>query len=226
METQGIREGEARVIQVLEQEVAARSLGPGSRLPTERDLARLSSQPRATVRRALEGLEADRKIVRYVGRGTFLSTAPAVRDRAVLTDASPAEIMAARLLIEPQMAPLIVAAGTPADFGEMERCLRGGESTDSYHEFSAWGSALHRAFAEATHNQLFVQLSEMYELHDNPLWSSLLRRTSTPARLVEYRSDHEAIVASLTERDADTARELMRQHVARIRTNVLGEHVY
>src|ERR1700741_2833351 len=52
-------------------------LGPGSRLPTERQLAAHPGVTRSGVRHALSALEADGLISREVGRGTFLC-APAV----------------------------------------------------------------------------------------------------------------------------------------------------
>src|SRR5215472_11582272 len=50
-------------------------LGPGSRLPTERQLAADLGATRTTIRRALAVLEAEGRITREVGRGTFLRDA-------------------------------------------------------------------------------------------------------------------------------------------------------
>src|SRR4249920_2801251 len=50
-------------------------MGPGSRLPTERQLAADLGATRTTVRRALAVLEAEGHISREVGRGTFLRDA-------------------------------------------------------------------------------------------------------------------------------------------------------
>jgi DNA-binding FadR family transcriptional regulator len=41
-------------------------LGPGARLPTERELVEQLGVPRSAIRRALDGLEQDGLIVRYV----------------------------------------------------------------------------------------------------------------------------------------------------------------
>src|SRR3984893_9086380 len=52
-------------------------LGPGSRLPTERQLALDLGASRSSVRHALAVLQAEGRISREVGRGTFLrDTAP------------------------------------------------------------------------------------------------------------------------------------------------------
>src|SRR5215472_12058106 len=51
-------------------------LGAGSRLPTERQLAVDLGITRTGVRHALAALEADGRISREVGRGTFLRAVP------------------------------------------------------------------------------------------------------------------------------------------------------
>jgi DNA-binding FadR family transcriptional regulator len=58
---------------------AQAGLGPGSRLPTERQLAADLGTTRASVRHALAVLEAGGHISREVGRGTFLRQPPGPR---------------------------------------------------------------------------------------------------------------------------------------------------
>lgn len=221
--------GADAVLAVIERDIGERGIGPGGRLPTERDLAASSGQSRAAVRRALGILEADGRIVRHVGRGTFLAPASiAVPAGAASADGtaatSPAEIMAVRLLIEPQMMPLAVAAATSADFAEIERCLAKGDEADSYEGFEEWDAALHRAFAAATHNSLLTSVMRMVNgARDQPLWGTLKRRSSTPERRDAYRCDHRAIAEALAERHAEAAAEAMRQHLLRVRANILGD---
>jgi DNA-binding FadR family transcriptional regulator len=237
--------GADTVLALIGRAIAERGIGPGGRLPTERDLAAASGQSRAAVRRALGILEADGRIVRHVGRGTFLAPAagspggdasltgggpnagaeegPDGRNGPAAT--SPAEIMAVRLLIEPRMMPLAVAAATSADFAEIERCLVKGDEAASYEDFEVWDAALHRAFAAATHNSLLSSVMRMISAaRDQPLWGTLKRRSSTPERRDAYRSDHRAITEALAERHAEAATEAMRQHLLRVRANTLGDH--
>lgn len=218
--------GEARVIELVEQEIAARGLGPGGRLPTEREFALRSGESRTTVRHALEALEAEGRVVRHVGRGTFIASPrqDGRRESRAVEATSPAEIMAVRLLIEPQMVKLAVVAATPTDFAEIDRCLRGGEEAAGYSDFEAWDAALHRALAEATHNGLLVQVCQMVGAsRSQPLWGSLKRRSSTTERRDEYKQDHREIVAAVTERNAEAAQAAMRRHLLRVRTYILGE---
>jgi DNA-binding FadR family transcriptional regulator len=217
--------GEARVLEFIEREIAERGIGPGDRLPTERDLAQHSGQSRTAVRRALQILDADGRIVRHVGRGTFLAPSGRPQDAGGAAATSPAEIVAVRLLIEPQMMALAVAAATSADFAEIQRCLDGGQAAEGYEDFEVWDAALHRAFAAATHNSLLVSVMQMInEARDQPLWGTLKRRNSTPERRAAYKRDHRDIVIALTERHAEAAQAAMRQHLLRVRANILGEH--
>ncbi len=217
---------EARALEFIEREIAERRIPSGGRLPTERDLVGRSGQSRTAVRRALGMLEAEGRIVRHVGRGTFLvpgGRSPGERGAAAT---SPAEIMAVRLLIEPQMMPLAVAAATLADVAEIQRCLEGGQTAEGYEDFEVWDAALHRAFAAATHNNLLVNVMQMINgARDQPLWGTLKRRSSTSERREAYKRDHRDIATALTERHAEAAQAAMRRHLLRVRANILGEHV-
>lgn len=214
---------ESRAIELIEREIAEKDIGPGGRLPTERALAERSGESRTTVRRALGILEADGRIVRHIGRGTFLAPTDS-REIDGSGATSPAEIIAVRLLIEPQMMPMAVAAATPLDFGEIRRCLDGGDAAEGFEDFEVWDTALHHAFGAATHNTLLVSTMEMINsARKAPLWGTLKRRSSTRERREAYRQDHHDIAEALTERDAGAAQEAMRSHLLRVRANILGE---
>jgi DNA-binding transcriptional MocR family regulator len=85
---------------MLQQQTASGLLGPGGKLPTERDLAGQLAAPRSEIRRALALLDQDGLITRQVGRGTFLTEVASHQFNGAPPDTSPAEIMQTRLLIE------------------------------------------------------------------------------------------------------------------------------
>jgi len=168
-------------------------MGPGSRLPTERQLADDLGATRATIRRALAVLEAEGRISREVGRGTFLRDArwaragqdgdggpdaPAGGPAAGAAHAAdgngrsghggtagfaPADVMAIRRMLEPSAMRLVVAWATASDFQEMDRCLAGGDQAASYDEFELWDLALHRAIVAASHSPLLARLYAVVE---------------------------------------------------------------
>ncbi|MFI5066795.1 MAG: winged helix-turn-helix domain-containing protein, partial [Streptosporangiales bacterium] len=65
-----------RLAELILAESARAGLGPGSRLPTERQLAADLGATRTSIRHALAMLEAEGHISREVGRGTFLRQSP------------------------------------------------------------------------------------------------------------------------------------------------------
>jgi GntR family transcriptional regulator, uxu operon transcriptional repressor len=65
-----------RLAEIILAESRRAGLGSGAKLPTERQLAADLGATRTSVRRALAVLEADGRISREVGRGTFLRAAP------------------------------------------------------------------------------------------------------------------------------------------------------
>ncbi|MFI6375665.1 FadR/GntR family transcriptional regulator [Streptomyces sp. NPDC050546] len=195
---------------------------PGSRLPTERALAADLDTSRAAVRQALGVLERDGVITRHVGRGTFVA-GPASREEAGTLQTSPAEIMAARLLIEPEIAFLAAHHATPADLTRIQRGLSRGCAAGTREEFESWDSVLHRAIAQAAHNGLLLEMFDtMNAARDLPVWGNIKRRSASPERRARYERGHEQIVAALNDRDPDAARRHMRAHLVDVRTNLLG----
>jgi len=168
-------------------------LRPGSRLPTERQLAVDLGMTRSSVRHALAVLEAAGHISREVGRGTFLRDVPAhsalgtaagaLADSGALGGGSlgpsldgagglgadnsggfaPADVMTIRRLLEPLAMPLVVAWATASDFKEMDRCLAGGERASSFEEFETWDLALHRGIMAASHSPLLASVYRVIE---------------------------------------------------------------
>lgn len=215
---------EATVVALVESEITERKLLPGSKLPTERELAERSGQSRAAVRRAMQVLESEGRVVRHVGRGTFLTANGSTGEDGVASSVSPADIMSLRMIMEPQAMPMVVKSGTTSDFDEMRRCLEAGEAAEDYAGFETWDAALHRAIVSAAHNPLLDRVMDMLnDARQDPLWGRLKHLSHTPERRCEYETDHREIVAALVERDSAAAQQAMRAHLVRVRGYLLGE---
>jgi DNA-binding FadR family transcriptional regulator len=210
---------------LLDEGVTDGSLGPGAKLPTERDLVQRLAAPRSAIRRALDALENEGLVIRHVGRGTFLSeTAHRLADGAP-PDTSPAEIMQVRLVLEPSVAALAARVANQADLDRIAACLGAGGACDDFEGFESWDAKLHRAIAEAAHNGLLMSMFDvMNSARALPVWGSLKRRTSTPERRRCYHAEHTAIVEALRDRDPDGARTAMRTHLDSVADNLLGRH--
>jgi len=242
-----------RLADVILAESRREGLRQGSRLPTERQLAVRLGVTRTSVRRALTVLEAEGRISREVGRGTFLRAEPWPPGGSTAGGAAagetpgagragahpgpgggprpaeqagfaPADVMTVRRLLEPPAMRLVVAWATAADFEEIGRCLAGGERAASYDEFESWDLALHRSIAAASHSPLLNRLyAVIEEARHSRFWGDLKRRSASRERQHAYQSDHGELVAALRARDADRAVEAMRAHLARVAGHLFGE---
>lgn len=191
---------------------------PGARLPTERRLADELGVSRAAVRLALSYLEAEGRVSREVGRGTFLR---ALDDGA--DDVGPADVMTARELFEPQVIRLVVVHATARDFTELDRCLAEGDAADTVEAWERSDAAFHRAVVEAAHNRLLLRMYTSIEAaRHGPLWGNLKQSNDSPERRIVYREDHSRIVDALRAREVEQALDATRAHLARVRANLLG----
>jgi GntR family transcriptional regulator, uxu operon transcriptional repressor len=240
-----------RLAEVILADSRRAGMGPGSRLPTERQLAADLGATRTTVRRALAVLEAEGHISREVGRGTFLRDARWARaagggegaagdgDGRTAGQAAgggpggpgpgsagyaPADVMAIRRMLEPSAMRLVVAWATATDFQEMDRCLAGGEQAASYDEFELWDLALHRCIMAASHSPLLTRLyAVIEEARHSRFWGDLKRHSASRERQRSYQADHAELVAALRARDAERAVEAMRTHLARVTSHLFDE---
>lgn len=200
----------------------------GHRLPTERALSEAYGLSRSTVRRVLMDFKRKRLITQTVGSGTYVSEqvhealnqlAPANSGASI----SPAELMSARLVLEPALIEMVIGNATAADFERMDECNHHAELSTTLEEFEHWDAALHEAIALAAHNSFIGSVFRlMNEVRAQSEWGVLKRRSATPERRLEYQKEHRALVAALKERDAERARALCLEHLLRVRTNMLG----
>ncbi len=205
-------------------------LQSGHRLPTERELAQALRLSRTTIRNAMSLLESEGVVSREVGRGTFLRRDPhavlgveigPTSAASVVGNVSPADVMSARLLIEPAALAATVENATASDFEEIERCLVGCDNATNFDEFERWDLALHQAFVRASHNPLIENMYHFIaEARLSVTWGSLKRRSDSDERRAHYRAQHREIAQALANRDGRAAREAMLRHLGAVEANL------
>lgn len=209
----------------------SRNWRAGQRIPAERELGENYGLSRSTVRRVLAEFKRQQLIVQSVGSGTYVS--PSVDEAlAVLGPAgpadlaagvSPAELMSARLVLEPAVIDMVIGNATGADFGRMDECNRRAEQATTLEEFELWDGRLHEAIADAAHNRFISGVFRlMNQARAQGEWGVLKRRSASPERRLEYLAQHRALVEALKQRDAARARALCLKHLVQVRTNMLG----
>jgi len=206
----------------------SRTWRAGHRIPTERALSEAFGLSRSTVRRVLLDFKRKRLITQTVGSGTYVADrvqealaelTPAVAAHTV----SPADLMTARLVLEPALIEMAIGNATAADFERMDECNHRAEVAVTLDEFEHWDAALHEAIAEAAHNGFISGVFKlMSDVRSNNEWGALKRRSATPERRLEYQQEHRALVLALKARDAERARALCLAHLVHVRTSMLG----
>ncbi|MBA4863468.1 FadR family transcriptional regulator [Streptomyces sp. PSKA54] len=204
----------------LEQLIALGELGPGDRLPAERELAESLSVSRTSLREALHQLEAKHLIERRQGRGTIVLAPPTQVDDlyARLADVAEddrelANVAELRTVIEPKIAEFAAVRATSADLLQMDDILH---ATDE-HLLAAKSLELdiqfHLTLARASHNPLLTALTTMVSS-----WTTPVRKDSHSTREGRRKSliGHQAIRDAVEARDPVAASQAMIMHLADI----------
>ncbi|MEJ8812540.1 FCD domain-containing protein [Variovorax ureilyticus] len=206
----------------------SRAWRAGHRLPTERELCGQFGLSRTTVRRVLGDLKTRGLITQTVGSGTYVShevgrALAAISSGESPLATSPAELMSARLVLEPAIIAMVIGNATAADFERMDQCCDKGEAAATIEEFERWDGKLHEAIANAAHNSFISAVFQrMNEVRAQSEWGMLKRRSATPERRLEYQREHRDLVAALKDRDSARAAELCLGHLVHVRRNLLG----
>lgn len=200
----------------------------GHRIPTERDFSAQSGLSRSTVRRVLASLKERGLITQTVGSGTYVSAHVAqalgiAPDTGVTHSTSPAELMGARLVLEPAIIDMVVGNANSSDFARMEECCSKAESASTLEDFERWDSMLHEVIADSAHNTFIASVFRlMNHARAEAEWGMLKKSSATPARRLDYQREHRALVEALKNRDAVRAKALSTAHLVHVRSNMLG----
>lgn len=197
--------------------IAERQLRPGDKLPPERELAAAMHVSRASLREALRGLAMVNVIEIRQGSGTYVtSLEPKLLVERLdfvfaVNDATFAEWLEARQMIEPQLAAAAARNATEEQLAQLRTWLeRAAAQVDDPDEFLQADLALHELIAQAAQNQILARfMTSLSHL-------GVASRTRT-ARLPGVRraslEGHVRIVDALLRRDAEGAAEAMRSHL-------------
>ena len=202
----------------------------GARLPTERDLAVELDIGRGPIRRALRTLEAEGKISRHVGQGTFVGNHPArtppteATIPSVLTQATPDELLETRLTIEPRLAAMAAMRASDEDIDYLKLAVTRSETADDWAAWERWDSTFHRTIALATNNTFLTELVEII----NRLRRDRSRQNNRPeAADPNWRpqlvKQHRAIVEAIAARDPGGAAKAMRDHLRGVEERLFGD---
>lgn len=216
---------------VLKDFIEAEGLEPGDRLPPERDLAVKLGIPRTALRRMLADLEKDGRLIRHVGRGTFIAgngvSSSALRQpHGGAIDGLrtyPAEVFEARLILEPRIAGLAALRATRQEIDELQKSIDRTRTAQTHAEFEKWDAVFHRIIVQCARNGLLESLYEsIHAVRSGKLWGKMKEQSLSPERIAAYTAKHVAILDAIKDRNSKEAEVHMYDHIVDARTNTLG----
>lgn len=189
------------VDQILEQ-IHNNTLPPGSRLPSQRDLAVLLGVGRSSIREAVNALVVKGYLEPIQGKGTFIKSIPPDSDERLeklstaVQVSSIFNLMEARTLLECKTAALAAIRGTPELLQKIETVFENiSADNENYEVFLEADMKFHIALAEATKNEVICEMTKL-----------------VLSKLAEHHAELKTDQLSRTyrKRSIETAREVLR----------------
>jgi GntR family transcriptional repressor for pyruvate dehydrogenase complex len=216
-----------RIVEHVRKRIEKGELGPGDRLPGERDLAQEIGVSRPSVRSGLEALEAMGIVVSRRGAGTFIAEGPPDLGReplslmAALHGFTPEEMFQARRVLEVGIAGLAAENARPENVAAMaEEVTEMFASVSDPKAFLRHDVRFHRAVAAGCGNRVLAGLMEMVAAQ----FYELRRRTVDRARDLRASAEmHRAIFRAIRSHEPEAAREAMAEHLRRAQEGQLLE---
>ncbi|MFD4841157.1 FadR/GntR family transcriptional regulator [Achromobacter sp. NPDC058515] len=193
----------------------------GQRLPAERALAERFEVSRTSLREAIIALELQGVVEVRGGSGIYVSEPEPGAARlpaAHEAGAGPFELLRARCLIESEIAALAAATRSDADLDRIFEALTA--MREQMPDKAANAEAdrrFHLHIAQATGNSvLLATVTSMWDQAQGPIWEKIEQHFHTQALRQASQEDHQRIFSALVARDAQAARQAMRDHLERV----------
>jgi DNA-binding FadR family transcriptional regulator len=194
--------------------IAFGEVGPGQRLPSERELARHLGVSRPSVREALILLEVEGMVEARNGSGVFVLRAKPFRAPGLADgDHAPLEVLRARRVVEGEIASMAARERNLFDVLAIRHALEPLEDLTRNWSFGdAPDRKFHLTVAAATHNDTVVAfLDDLYR----PPWAHANERSIgrhwAPALRAASLVDHRALADAIEARDRRGARVAMQR---------------
>ena len=193
------------------------NIKPGERLPAERDLATKLGVSRTSLREALIALELGGVVEVRGGSGVYVSEQAASRSARPAAGPGPFEVLAARRMIEVEVAALAAKNATPAAVDAILVAVEQMEQNqDNLGENESADRNFHMAIARAAGNSALEGVIEYLWNQRGSLWHKLTEHFQTEELRQLTLLDHRAILSAIASHDVAGARQAMRAHLDRV----------
>ncbi|NLO88741.1 MAG: FadR family transcriptional regulator [Clostridia bacterium] len=213
------------VVKQLKELIANGELGPGEKLPSERELAKQFGVSRVSIRQALTVLETLGLIERKIGGGTFSVAEKLdfdidpVLDTIIKNKDQLREPLEMRRILEPNLAQLAAERATEEDIRILEDSLRKQKELIEKGELIIdEDSRFHYYLAKAANNEIALKIVEV--MHDM-IWQT--REKSIKAAQgseLSYRG-HQRILRAVKTRNGEKAFDAMLDHLEEVEALIM-----
>lgn len=190
------------------------------RLPPERELCVMLGVTRNELRRALAVLEAEGRVWRHVGKGTFIGMKPVEETASIAAIAgrtSPTEVMTARYLVEPMLAREAALNASAAQLDEMRRCVQAMRDAETWRQYETCDNRFHRTVAEAAGNTVLTALfDQLNAVRRTVVWGRARHDGGRPPANHHSFEEHDRLLEALIDRDPNRAAQAMREHLGTV----------
>lgn len=233
------------VADTLRQEIGKMNVGEGGRLPSERDLARLLSISRPSLREALIVLELQGEIEIRIGSGIYLrriaapdrgnadAEAPALAadclDGAPPMGHSPRDVNQTRYFLEGGVAAHAARFITRAqlkDLGSSVAAMRralGQRHRTGDKPLADADRLFHVTLASTTDNRLLIRtLEELFDQRYTPVGGSMHRLFDNQTVWQDAVQEHQDVYEAVANRDPLQAQAAMQRHLTRAHARLMA----
>jgi DNA-binding FadR family transcriptional regulator len=203
---------------------------PGSRLPSERELAEQLQVSRTSVREALIALEMEGRVEVRVGSGVYVLAggmtqtgrlSPTLDIQASGThpahkDVGAFELLQVQLMVEPEAAAMAANHATEEQLTAIEAAARAMEGSDTPRLYNR---LFHLAIGEASGNAaMALTVRNLWDIHDESvMFNKLEQHIVTHAAWECAEHEHNDVVDAILSRDPIEAKRAMREHIIETR---------
>lgn len=205
------------VAEQLRQLIESGEFAPGTRLPTERELAGQLRVSRPTLREALIALEVEGRVNIRMGSGIYVAdAAPATPSLRPAEGAEgPFELLRAREFIEGAIAAEAALKATSKDVGRLDLILQ------RMHSFPADRKAIiavdrefHTTIAAILGNAVLERfVGDLFDQRINPYFERLSAYFEDDSTWKSAAAEHEAIRNAIAAADPSAAKAAMERHL-------------
>jgi DNA-binding FadR family transcriptional regulator len=205
----------------IKQMILSGQVGPGQKLPREKELATRLGLSRSSLREAVRALILAGVLKTRQGDGTYVTS---LEPHQLLETMSLAvdlmqnrtlvELFEVRRMIEPAATALAAGRIDKEDLRRLEETLGRMDSAENVEELVEADDDFHRTVAGATGNAALAAL--LQNLYGRTLRARIWRGLAEEGALDRTKISHRAIYGAISNRDAELARSAATMHIAEV----------